>query len=142
MRHHTKDKGDLGLGFVIADLLSHNIQIAFPLSEHQPFDLIAISEGGLLKRVQVKYRAAVNYVIHCDLRSGWSDRNGHHRREFDGLAVDAVAVFCPNPQICCYVRTDEFTTGELNLRLAPTRNNQLSSIRMASYHRNPNRIFE
>lgn len=46
MRHHTKDKGDIGLGCVIADLLKHDIQVALPVSEHLPFDLIAIHPYG------------------------------------------------------------------------------------------------
>lgn len=42
--HHTKDKGDVGLGHVIAVLLENGIQVALPISEHLPFDCIAISE--------------------------------------------------------------------------------------------------
>lgn len=54
--HHTKSKGDSGLGFVIADLLSRGVQVALPISEHLPFDCIAISIGGCLCRLSVKYR--------------------------------------------------------------------------------------
>src|SRR5216683_5100347 len=46
VRHHTKDKGDEGLGQVIADLMTNGVQVAVPLSEHLPFDLIAIGEQG------------------------------------------------------------------------------------------------
>jgi len=46
----TKDKGDIGLTQIIADLTEKDVKIALPLSEHLPFDLIAISpEGGLTK---------------------------------------------------------------------------------------------
>ena len=57
VRHHTKDKGDEGLGQVIGDLMSNGVQVAIPLSEHLPFDLIAIGDGGAMRRVQVRYRA-------------------------------------------------------------------------------------
>jgi len=57
MRHHTKDKGDVGLTRVMADLVAHDIQVALPISEHLPFDLIAIHPTGDLRRVSVKYRA-------------------------------------------------------------------------------------
>jgi len=39
--HHTKDKGDLGVVMVIADLVRHGVDVYVPLSEHQPSDLIA-----------------------------------------------------------------------------------------------------
>ena len=41
-RHRTKDKGDLGVACVITDLMKAGIQVSLPLSEHLPFDLIAI----------------------------------------------------------------------------------------------------
>jgi hypothetical protein len=50
MEHHTKTKGDKGMGFVIADLLSKGIQVALPISEHLPFDLIAMNTDGQLKK--------------------------------------------------------------------------------------------
>ena len=71
MRHHTKDKGDIGLGFVIADLFSHGIQVALPISEHLPFDLIAISEHRKLARVSVKYRTATGSCLALNLKSFW-----------------------------------------------------------------------
>ena len=69
MRHHTKDKGDEGLGQVIADLMTHGVQVAVPLSEHLPFDLVAIDEGGAMRRVQVRYRASVD-AAHLRCRLG------------------------------------------------------------------------
>jgi hypothetical protein len=48
MRHHTKDKGDIGLACAMADLVKHDIQVALPMSEHLPFDLIAIHPMGYL----------------------------------------------------------------------------------------------
>src|SRR5438132_8772398 len=56
VRHHTKDKGDEGLGQVIGDLMTNGVQVAVPLSEHLPFDLIAIGEHGAMRRGQVRYR--------------------------------------------------------------------------------------
>src|SRR5207248_5022232 len=84
VRHHTKDKGDEGLGQVIADLMTTGIQVAIPLSEHLPFDLIAIGEDGAMRRVQVRYRAsAAARRLRCELISSWADRNGNHKRAFD-----------------------------------------------------------
>ena len=68
MRHHTKDKGDEGLGQVIADLMTSGVHVAVPLSEHLPFDLVAIDDGGVMRRVQVRYRASADGAkLRCEL---------------------------------------------------------------------------
>ena len=84
VRHHTKDKGDEGLGQVIADLMTNGIQVAVPLSEHLPFDLIAIGEHGAMRRVQVRYRASSDAsLFRCELVGSGADPNGTHKRAFD-----------------------------------------------------------
>jgi hypothetical protein len=108
MRHHTKDKGDAGLGFVIASLLGQGIQVALPLSEHLPFDCIAINEEGHLKRLSVKYRAAKEGVIEVSKRSSWADKNGTHIRHHQTGDYDAFAIYCPDTRQCYFVRTEEF----------------------------------
>lgn len=142
MRHHTKDKGDLGLGFIIGDLLRAGIQIALPLSEHLPFDLIAVSEAGQLVRVQVKYRAATRGTITCGLDSVWSDSHGSHHRPYDPAAYDALALYCPEPSMCCYLRVAELPRDTVCLRLEPPKNNQVRGIRLAADYRDPLRVFE
>jgi hypothetical protein len=58
MRHKTKDKGDLAVAKTIAHLLEYNIRCCLPLSEHLPFDLIAVmADMRTLRRVQVKFRS-------------------------------------------------------------------------------------
>ncbi|MET0901103.1 MAG: group I intron-associated PD-(D/E)XK endonuclease [Mycobacterium sp.] len=37
MAHHTKDKGDLGVAKVHADLVSQGFTVLFPATEHAPF---------------------------------------------------------------------------------------------------------
>lgn len=141
MRHHTKDKGDQGLGFVIGDLVRAGIQVALPLSEHLPFDLIAVSEDGLLRRVQVKYRTASHGGIECRLGSFWADRNGTHHRAFDAKLYDALAVYCPEPAMCCYLRVEELPSDTVKLRITPPQNGQVKGIRMAFDFTDPQRIF-
>lgn len=127
---------------IIADLLRVGIQIALPLSEHQPFDLIAISDEGHLSRLQVKYRTAADGCIKCSLRATWSDRNGVHFRPFDSTSCDAVAIYCPEPSLCCYIRTDEFHSTEISLRLNAPKNNQQNKVRMAADYMGAERIFK
>ena len=102
MRHHTKDKGDEGLGQVIADLMTNGIHVAIPLSEHLPFDLIAIGDHGAMRRVQVRYRASASAgLLRCELVGSWADRNGSHKRAFDALAIDVLAIYCPVTKNVC-----------------------------------------
>ncbi len=99
MRHHTKDKGDEGLGQVIGDLMTNGVQVAVPLSEHLPFDLIAIGEHGAMRRVQVRYRASAEAcLLRCELLGSWADRHGTHKRAFDPSAIDALADLLPDSE--------------------------------------------
>jgi PD-(D/E)XK endonuclease len=141
MRHHTKDKGDAGLGYVIGDLLHHGIQVALPISEHLPFDAIAIAEDGCLCRLQVKYRTSAGDRIECEFGSSWADRNGTHHRPFDPKSCDAVAIYCPDPKMCCYVRVTELVGASVALRLVPARNGQAKGVRMAADYVDPSRLF-
>ena len=93
VRHHTKDKGDEGLGQVIADLMTSGVHVAVPLSEHLPFDLVAIDDGGAMRRVQVRYRTSLDAAhVRCHLGTSWADRNGTHKRAFDAASIDALVI--------------------------------------------------
>ena len=142
MRHHTKDKGDEGLGQVIADLMTNGVQVAVPLSEHLPFDLIAISELGAMRRVQVRYRASADAgQLRCWLGGGWGDPNGNHHRAFDASAIDVLAIYCPSPRTFVYLLADELPPAHVNLRLSKARNGQVKRTRDASEYRDPGRMF-
>lgn len=109
MRHHTKDKGDEGLGRVIACLLSNGIQVALPISEHLPFDCIAISPANKLARVSVKYRElSARGIIEVRKRSVWSNGKGAHVKHHIGGDYDVVAIFCPTTSKCYFVLFEEF----------------------------------
>jgi PD-(D/E)XK endonuclease len=142
VRHHTKDKGDEGLGQVIGDLMTNGVQVAVPLSEHLPFDLIAVDDHGAMLRVQVRYRTAVNAAqLRCQLGNSWADRNGTHQRRFDASSIDALAIYCPSPRTFVYLRADELPPAHVSLRLSTARNGQVKRTRAVSEYRDPKRIF-
>ena len=142
MRHHTKDKGDEGLGQVIADLMTNGIQVALPLSEHLPFDLIAMGEHGAMRRVQVRYRASADGAkLRCELVGSWADRNGTHTRPFDPSAIDALAIYCPSPTTFAYLLANELPSTGVYLRLSKAKNSQVKRTRTASEYRDPWRMF-
>lgn len=142
MLHHTKDKGDRGLGFVISDLLQSGVQPAILLSEHLPFDCIAIAPDGRLSRLSVKYRAAKDGAITVSMISSWADRHGTHSRRPDFAAFDAVAVYCPDTALVYYVRCDELKTPRFLLRLDKPKNGQSVGVRYAALYCGALRLFE
>jgi PD-(D/E)XK endonuclease len=127
---------------VIGDLMSNGVQVAVPLSEHLPFDLIAIGQDGTTRRVQVRYRAAVDAAhLRCRLGGWWADRHGNHHRVFDASAIDVLAIYCPSPKTFVYLLVGELPPAHVNLRLASARNGQVKRTRDASDYRDPSRMF-
>ena len=142
MRHHTKDKGDIGLACVIADLIKHDIQVALPISEHLPFDLIAIHAKGTPLKVSVKYRVMrASGTVRVEARSVWNDRNGtHHRRHSPG-DYDVVGIYCPDTDECYYVLASELSPSGKTLRITDAGNNQINGIALARWFVDPERLF-
>lgn len=130
MRHHTKDKGDKGTGNVIADLLSKGVQVCLPLSEHLPFDLIAVKESGELMRVSVKYRTAKNGSIFVSFSSSYSDSKGVHIKFADKSLIDLLAIYCPETKEVYYVLPSDFDKT-VTLRIEEPKNNQTKGIHLA-----------
>lgn len=142
MRHHTKDKGDMGVGFIIADALKSGLQVATLLSEHLPFDLIIISEKMQLCRLSVKFSAAKDGTVQVKYASSWADRKGTHTKAADKTEFDATAVFCPDTGEAYYLRNEEVDVEQsLQLRLTPSRNGQKKGVKMAADYRGIHRLF-
>jgi hypothetical protein len=145
MRHHTKDKGDLAVGKVIADLLSEGIHVCLPLSEHLPFDLVAVSPSMReLSRVQVRYAVARGGAVNIALRRTHADRHGVHNKRLRLHEIDAFAIFCQETRMVYYVRCDEIPAGLrcwFALRLTRARNGQIAKTRSAENFEGARRIF-
>jgi hypothetical protein len=120
--HHTKTKGDLGLLHAQLDLAEKGYGVLVPLTEHESFDLVAY-RGRAFRRIQVKYRAAVDGAIELRFVSSWADRNGTHTLKMDKSQVDVVCVYCPDTRACYYVDPRRFRQA-VKLRIAPARNGQ------------------
>jgi len=142
MRHHTKDKGDMGVGFVIADALKSGFQVATLISEHLPFDLIIISPEMQLCRLSVKYRKASNGTLTVKFVSSWNDRHGTHTKKVDRTEFDATAAYCPDTGQIYYLRNDEVEVSRtMMLRLVPPKNGQKKCIKMAEDFCGIERLF-
>jgi len=126
MAHHTKDKGDLGVAKVHADLVGKGFTVLFPATERAPFDLVAYAEGEF-HRLQVKYRSARAGAIKVQFRSMWADRNGTHSTPTDKASIDAVCIYCPETDECYYVQPAAYGTS-VTLRITPSKNGQQAGV--------------
>lgn len=124
--HHTKDKGDLGVAKVHADLVGAGYCVLFPATEHAAFDLVAYREGEF-RRVQVKYRAARRGALTVHFRSLWVDRHGTHSTPTDKSEIDLLAVYCPDTDECYFLRPGDYGQS-VTIRISPPRNNQTKGV--------------
>lgn len=108
--HHTKDKGDLGVLKIQANLAEQGFIILHPLTEHAPFDVVAYKDG-LFYRVQVKYRELKNGCLRVKFKSTWTDRHGTHETPIDKSKIDLIAIYCPNNHQCYYINPNEFNNS-------------------------------
>jgi hypothetical protein len=144
MRHKTKDKGDLGVAKAIPNLLEHNIRCCLPLSEHLPFDLIAVMpDFTTLRRVQVKYRAAEkDNSIDLKFRAHYYNSKHIYTKPVNLEEIDCYAVYCPQTEVIYYLRVDEIPEAatSVTLRLGPPLNNWQTKVWLARNYTNPQRI--
>ncbi len=144
MAHITKDKGDLAVAKAIAHLLEHNIRVCLPLSEHLPFDLIAVMPDMVtLKRVQVKYRSdrgTGSLVIKFE--ANYYDSKHIYTKLVDLEKIDCYAAYNPTTNQMYYLNVSEIPEGTrgMCLRLHPAKNGQQRGIRLARDYENPQRI--
>ncbi len=114
-----------------------------PLSEHLPFDLIAVMpDFTSLRRMQVKYRAAKNGIVEIPFRSNYYDSKPIYSKRVNFDEIDGYSVYCPDTDQCYYLRVDEIheTAIAAHLRLAPTRNGHIKRVRLAEDFNNPQRM--
>ena len=128
--HHTKVKADLGSAKVIADLAEKGYTPCIPLSEHQPYDLLAVISDGSVKKLQVKYaRSQKNGVVNIKFRSSWADNNGTRIKRYSEDDFDYYAIYCPEKKVVLYIPNT--LDCPKAVRFESPANNQSKSIRWA-----------
>ena len=131
MRHHTKDKGDLGLLKVQCKMCELGHIVLYPLTEHSPFDFVSYKDGKLY-RIQVKYRTLKNGCVTVKFSTSWADRNGTHTRYYNLEDIDVFAIYCPDTDKCYFIHVDEYKNHKcVTLRVEPAKNNQTTNVLLA-----------
>ncbi|MBI3991468.1 MAG: hypothetical protein HY350_04880 [Candidatus Omnitrophica bacterium] len=89
---------------VISDLATKGYVPCIPLSEHQPYNLVAVSTKGESVRLQVKYATLQkNGTIEIKFRTSWADKHGTHMGRYKEMDFDFYAVYCPVKEVVLYV---------------------------------------
>lgn len=144
MSHQTKDKGDLAVLMALADLRRHGVVCCLPISEHLPFDMVAVMpDMTTLVRLQVKYRKTNTVgAIHLPFRSNYYDSKKIYSKHVDLSHLDSYAVYSPETNQLYYIRIDELLKGAkaITLRLEPPKNHQKTRIWYAENFINPLRL--
>lgn len=131
-RHHTKDKGDLGVLKAQADLCAKGFLVCLPLSEHAPFDLV-IYRNHVFNTVQVKSRSIKKGMITVRFDHSYSDSKGVHTKKVNKEIIDVYCVYCLDNEQCYYFKTSDFASNStVNLRVSASKNNQAKNIKWAS----------
>jgi len=129
--HHTKAKADIGLTKVIADLTMKGYVPCIPLSDHQPYDVVAIIHTGKALKLQVKYATLKsNGTVEVRFRTSWADRHGTHIRHYAPGDFDYYAIYCPEKDIVLYV-PNSLDCPKV-IRFGKTANNQSCFVKWAN----------
>lgn len=130
-KHHTKNKGDLGVLKAQVALCEAGYLPLLPQSEHSEFDLVGYKDGKF-KRIQVKYRAKDNTgKLSVRFASSWADKNGSHTVPVDKSEIDLYCVYCPDTDECYWLDPKKFDKC-VTLRVTPSANGQSKGIHEAS----------
>ena len=127
--HHTKFKADIGVAKCIADLASKGYVPCIPLSEHQPYDIVAVLDNGPAIKIQVKYAALKNGVVEIKFRTSWADKHGSHTKHYNKDDFDFYAIYCPEKDKVLYVPNS--SNSPKIIRFEKTLNNQGKNVKWA-----------
>ncbi|HEV2739563.1 MAG TPA: group I intron-associated PD-(D/E)XK endonuclease [Candidatus Elarobacter sp.] len=129
VKRDTKTKGDISELRVAVALAEAGYFVSKPLGENQRYDLIA-DDGERLHRIQVKTGRLRRGVVIFSCASSHAHRGGTTRPYFG--QVEYLAVCCPDTKKVYMIPEQEMTASTAHLRLSPTRNNMVKTIRWAS----------
>jgi PD-(D/E)XK endonuclease len=126
----TDQKGAIAEAAIALAAIELGIGVSRPLGDER-YDLI-FDLGREFIRVQCKWAPKCGDVIAVPCRSCRRGPDGFIRRRYSAQDVDAIAAYCPELGRCYFLPLGQFNERTfIQLRLAPTRNNQQRGINWA-----------
>jgi hypothetical protein len=126
----TDQKGVVAETMIAAIALAAGVGVSKPLGDER-YDLIFDISGRLL-RIQCKWAVRLGEVVVIRCRRVRRGREGLIRRQYLPDEIDAIAAYCAEVGACYFLPHElSVERAAVQLRLAPTRNNQASGIKWA-----------
>ena len=127
----TDQKGAIAESAIVHEAIKLGIGVFKPLTDGERYDLIFDLRPRLM-RVQCKWARRDGDVVIVRCRSCRRTRDGLVHRGYTRTEVDAIAGYCAELNRSYLVPIDRFEgMSDLQLRLAPARNNQRLRINWA-----------
>ncbi|MBI3537505.1 MAG: hypothetical protein HY070_08120 [Chloroflexi bacterium] len=125
---HPKQKGTIGEGIVILQLLEAGIPVFQEFGDLSRVDLIALIRNKPIK-IQVKTTTSKNGVAILNLRKITLNPKYNYTYKMDD--VDVFALVVEDKRQVFYLRAEQAlqNRGTLTIRLEPTKNNQRSLVK-------------
>lgn len=128
----TDQKGSIAEAAVVWAAIKLGIGVFKPLTDGERYDLIFRVQSRLV-RVQCKWAARKGDVVVVPCFSCRRTANGFPKRRYTPDEIDAIAAYCAELDECYFLPAALVSQRTyLQLRLAPSRNNQARGINWAS----------
>lgn len=126
----SDQKGAIAESAIVHAAIKLGVGVYKPLFEGGRFDLIL--EGARLLRAQCKWAPLQGDVVVVRCYSNRRAREGLRKRCYTASEVDVIVAYCPELDRCFVLTPDRFDGHpQINLRVAPSRNNQRIGINWA-----------
>jgi hypothetical protein len=127
----SDQKGSIAEASIVAAAVKLGIHVFKPISDGTRYDLI-FDLGGRLTRVQCKWAARSGDVLIIRCYRCRRTKDGLLKRNYTADEIDAFAAYCIDLNQCYFFPFEAFAgRGTVQLRLAPSRNNQQIGINWA-----------
>lgn len=126
----TQKSADIGLTKVISDLTLKGYVPCIPLSEHQPYDIVAIAKTGTAVKLQMKYASLKHDgTAEVRFRRSWADKNGTHTEYCGRDEFNYYAIYCLEKDAVLYVPNNSACPNAI--RFDKPANNQIQNVKWA-----------
>jgi hypothetical protein len=130
----TDQKGAIAETSIVLAAIKLGIEVYRPIAEGGRYDLI-FEIGERLERVQCKTARRRGSVLIVPCYSSRRGRHGFLKRAYTSEEVDAIAAYCSDLDRCYFLPLAFFGhRTHIQLRLAPTLNNQKQRIHWAEQY--------
>jgi hypothetical protein len=125
-------KGAIAEAAITAEAVKLGVVVLRPFPEGRRYDLVFDIDHRLF-RVQCKWGRRKDGVIVVHTGTCRLTPSGYVRTTYRVDEVDAIAVYCPEPEGCYWLPIDEVAgRSVVHLRLTPAANSQVIAVKYAS----------